>query len=163
METLFFIWFLVSIHCCFALPTTSRHANQISYLDGLVESIKSSKVPHVDAWPTSEERVPFFSPVYLGPQDGLVEEDKIEMLPGQPSGVNFSQYAGYVTVEPKAGRALFYYFVESSQDPATKPLVLWLNGGNVMKYHPHNHDVLLLSRPFFAFFLTLSMLLLASI
>ncbi|KAG4925262.1 hypothetical protein JHK87_050802 [Glycine soja] len=25
--------------------------------------------------------------------------------------------------------ALFYYFVESKTDPASKPLVLWLNGG----------------------------------
>ncbi|KAJ8625101.1 hypothetical protein MRB53_033631 [Persea americana] len=89
METLFLIWFLVSIHCCFALPATSRQANQISYLDGLVESIKSSKVLHVDSWPTSEERKPFFSPVYLGPQDGLMEAVKIEKLPGQPSGCLF--------------------------------------------------------------------------
>ncbi|KAL6215519.1 hypothetical protein ACLB2K_014948 [Fragaria x ananassa] len=35
----------------------------------------------------------------------------------------------YVTVDPKAGRALFYYFVESPQDSSSKPLVLWLNGG----------------------------------
>lgn len=55
--------------------------------------------------------------------------DRIDALPGQPDGVNFNQYAGYVTVDPKAGRALFYYFVESPQHSATKPLVLWLNGG----------------------------------
>ncbi|GER43539.1 serine carboxypeptidase-like protein [Striga asiatica] len=34
----------------------------------------------------------------------------------------------YVTVEPNAGRALFYYFAES-ENPTNKPLVLWLNGG----------------------------------
>ncbi|GAY58191.1 hypothetical protein CUMW_185230 [Citrus unshiu] len=66
--------------------------------------------------------------VYIGPQEGLKEADKIEKLPGQPYGVEIDQYSGYVTVDPKAGRALFYYFVES-QNSSTKPLVLWLNGG----------------------------------
>jgi serine carboxypeptidase-like clade II len=32
-------------------------------------------------------------------------------------------------VDDKGKRALFYYFVEAEADPATKPLVLWLNGG----------------------------------
>ncbi|KAK6159366.1 hypothetical protein DH2020_006680 [Rehmannia glutinosa] len=68
-----------------------------------------------------------YSPVYVAPQDGLKESDKILRLPGQPS-VNFSQYSGYVTVDPKAGRALFYYFAEA-EDYSSKPLVLWLNGG----------------------------------
>ncbi|KAL2460223.1 Serine carboxypeptidase-like 40 [Abeliophyllum distichum] len=68
-----------------------------------------------------------YSPVYVAPQQGLKEVDKIVTLPGQPK-VNFSQYSGYVTVDPKAGRALFYYFTES-EDPSSKPLVLWLNGG----------------------------------
>ncbi|KAF9622658.1 hypothetical protein IFM89_032579 [Coptis chinensis] len=57
------------------------------------------------------------------------EADKIETLPGQPEGVDFDQYSGYVTVDPTAGRALFYYFVESPQNSSTNPLVLWLNGG----------------------------------
>ncbi|CAA0807558.1 Serine carboxypeptidase-like 40 [Striga hermonthica] len=68
------------------------------------------------------------SPVYVAPQEGLKESDKIGSLPGQPAGVKFSQYSGYVTVDPKAGRALFYYFTEA-EEPANKPLVLWLNGG----------------------------------
>lgn len=68
------------------------------------------------------------APVYISPQDGLMDADKIDALPGQ-APVNFDQYAGYVTVDPSAGRALFYYFVESPQDASTKPLVLWLNGG----------------------------------
>ncbi|XP_057850536.2 serine carboxypeptidase II-3-like [Cryptomeria japonica] len=57
------------------------------------------------------------------------ENDKITSLPGQPSNVTFAQYSGYVTVDSKAGRALFYYFTEATQDPSTKPLLLWLNGG----------------------------------
>ncbi|XP_058097051.1 serine carboxypeptidase 1-like [Magnolia sinica] len=59
----------------------------------------------------------------------MMEADKIDALPGQPAGVNFNQYSGYVTVDPTKGRALFYYFVESPDHPSTKPLVLWLNGG----------------------------------
>ncbi|XP_019230874.1 PREDICTED: serine carboxypeptidase II-3-like, partial [Nicotiana attenuata] len=61
------------------------------------------------------------------PQVGSKEDDKISALPGQPSGVSFDQYSGYITVD--ADRALFYYLAESSGDPSTKPLVLWLNGG----------------------------------
>lgn len=68
-----------------------------------------------------------YSPVYLAPQDGLKEADEILGLPGQPP-VNFTQYSGYVTVDPTAGRALLYYFAEA-EDSTSKPLVLWLNGG----------------------------------
>ncbi|KAK9090013.1 hypothetical protein Sjap_023190 [Stephania japonica] len=55
--------------------------------------------------------------------------DKITALPGQPH-VGFQHFSGYVTVDGyKKQRALFYYFVEAELDPASKPLVLWLNGG----------------------------------
>jgi hypothetical protein len=57
--------------------------------------------------------------------------DRITRLPGQPE-VSFGQYSGYVGVDGDGGgkRALFYYFVEAdAPDPASKPLVLWLNGG----------------------------------
>ena len=56
------------------------------------------------------------------------QADKISTLPGQPP-VKFQQYAGYITVDEKQKRALFYYFVEAEVEPASKPLVLWLNGG----------------------------------
>ncbi|KAK7290761.1 hypothetical protein RIF29_05424 [Crotalaria pallida] len=58
----------------------------------------------------------------------LPEYDKISSLPGQPF-VNFQQYSGYIAVDDQQQRALFYYFVEAEVDPASKPLVLWLNGG----------------------------------
>jgi serine carboxypeptidase-like clade 2 len=54
--------------------------------------------------------------------------DRITTLPGQPE-VSFAQYSGYIGVDGMGSRALFYYFVEAEIDPATKPLVLWLNGG----------------------------------
>lgn len=67
------------------------------------------------------------SPIYVANQDGSKAADKISTLPGQPP-VTFSQYSGHVTVDPTAGRALFYYFTES-EHPSDKPLLLWLNGG----------------------------------
>ncbi|XP_068312932.1 serine carboxypeptidase-like 45 isoform X2 [Pyrus communis] len=60
--------------------------------------------------------------------NSLQEVDKFTRLPSQPQ-VNFQQYAGYVTVDEKQERSLFYYFVEAQTNPASKPLVLWLNGG----------------------------------
>lgn len=55
--------------------------------------------------------------------------DKIISLPGQPL-VSFDHYAGYVTVNQKEGRALFYWLTEATRGHSSKlPLVLWLNGG----------------------------------
>ncbi|KAL2511087.1 Carboxypeptidase [Abeliophyllum distichum] len=56
------------------------------------------------------------------------EEDLVVKLPGQPE-VKFRQYAGYLDVDLKAERSLFYYFVEAGEDSDHKPLTLWLNGG----------------------------------
>ncbi|KAK7283555.1 hypothetical protein RIF29_13142 [Crotalaria pallida] len=55
--------------------------------------------------------------------------DKVGQLPGQTFKNNFAHYAGYVTVNNEAGRALFYWLIEADQHPHTKPLLLWLNGG----------------------------------
>ncbi|RLN35553.1 serine carboxypeptidase II-3-like [Panicum miliaceum] len=63
------------------------------------------------------------------PPSGSKEADRIEALPGQPPRVDFEQYAGYVTVGEEHGRELFYYFVESPRDAASKPLILWRDGG----------------------------------
>ncbi|KAL6654519.1 hypothetical protein ACP70R_007984 [Stipagrostis hirtigluma subsp. patula] len=64
---------------------------------------------------------------------GRKESDRVHRLPGQPDGVDFAQYAGYVTVDAAAGRALFYYLAEAAAGDgaatATRPLLLWLNGG----------------------------------
>ena len=70
--------------------------------------------------------------------DPLVQQrlDKVAKLPGQTFNVNFSHYAGYVKVNEKAGRALFYWFIEAENDPLSKPLLLWLNGGqNIVLVH----------------------------
>ncbi|RWW61066.1 hypothetical protein BHE74_00031892 [Ensete ventricosum] len=56
------------------------------------------------------------------------EQDRVARLPGQPR-VDFAQYSGYVTVDARAGRALFYWLVEAPPSAQPSPLVLWLNGG----------------------------------
>ncbi|XP_058747914.1 serine carboxypeptidase-like 42 [Vicia villosa] len=60
--------------------------------------------------------------------EGYPSEDLVVKLPGQPE-VEFSQYAGYVDIDVKHGRSLFYYFVEADHEPNKKSLTLWLNGG----------------------------------
>lgn len=54
---------------------------------------------------------------------------QLNSLPGQNFQANFNQYSGYITVDAAHGRNLFYWFQESQGNPATDPLVLWLNGG----------------------------------
>lgn len=114
----------------FSLLQFSCEANQIEKLNELIKSRRSVNPPRAESWASLDELDgQYLSPLYVGSQEGLKEANKIEALPGQPEGVDFNHYSGYVTVDPRAGRALFYYFVESPQDSATKPLVLWLNGG----------------------------------
>ncbi|KAF2309879.1 hypothetical protein GH714_005469 [Hevea brasiliensis] len=108
---------------------TFCNANQINNLRKFIRSQKLNSASHTESWNKEDGAYRPLSSVYIGSQDGLMEADKIDTLPGQPKGVDFNQYAGYVTVDPKNGRALFYYFVESPQNSSTKPLVLWLNGG----------------------------------
>ncbi|KAL5715036.1 Serine carboxypeptidase-like 42 [Ranunculus cassubicifolius] len=59
---------------------------------------------------------------------GYPMEDLVVSLPGQPK-VDFRQFAGYIDVDEKAGRSLFYYYAEAEKDAAKMPLTLWLNGG----------------------------------
>jgi hypothetical protein len=61
--------------------------------------------------------------------------DRVPRVPGQTFNTSFAQYAGYVTVSEQRGAALFYWFFEAEKDPASKPLVLWLNGG-ALPTHP---------------------------
>ncbi|CAD6261191.1 unnamed protein product [Miscanthus lutarioriparius] len=49
--------------------------------------------------------------------------------PGLPWCLPSKHYSGYVTVDESSERSLFYYLVLSERDPATDPVVIWLNGG----------------------------------
>lgn len=57
------------------------------------------------------------------------EEDRVESLPGAPGPLKFGMFAGNITVDEAAGRALFYVFVERDTDPTSGPVIIWLNGG----------------------------------
>lgn len=55
--------------------------------------------------------------------------DEVLELPGLGFNVSFAHYSGHVTVNQESGRSLFYWFFEAVDNPSSKPLVLWLNGG----------------------------------
>ncbi|PIA41804.1 hypothetical protein AQUCO_02200319v1 [Aquilegia coerulea] len=59
---------------------------------------------------------------------GYPMEDLVVKLPGQPK-VDFRQFAGYIDIDDKTGKSLFYYYVEAQKNADNKPLTLWLNGG----------------------------------
>lgn len=84
------------------------------------------------------------------------EADRVVRLPGQPP-VKFRQYAGYVSVNQTHGRALFYWFFEATHKPQEKPLLLWLNGGQITCYTLMVHHALILLN-FCLFFLGASRL-----
>lgn len=53
--------------------------------------------------------------------------DKILSLPGLAKMPDFDMYSGYLDVS--ATKKLHYWFVQSQNDPATDPVVVWMNGG----------------------------------
>jgi cathepsin A (carboxypeptidase C) len=55
------------------------------------------------------------------------QADFIESLPGQDPSATYRQYSGYFDVGD--GNMLHYWFIESQNEPATDPLLLWMNGG----------------------------------
>lgn len=51
---------------------------------------------------------------------GLVADDHaVPKLPGAKGALKSKHYAGYLPVDEKAGRQLFYYLVESERDPVS--------------------------------------------
>lgn len=131
------LWSLILLVCHFAI---SCKANQQSeYLYKLIQSKRSQQKDvssYEDAYYLSDFDDEYVSHEFdVEQQLKLKEADKVKALPGQPKGVDFDQYAGYITVDAKENRKLFYYFVESPLNSSTKPLVLWLNGGkSLYKY-----------------------------
>jgi len=57
---------------------------------------------------------------------GTINAIEIVNLPGAPA-VTFKQYSGYLDVGNR--HLLHYWFVESQNNPATDPVLLWLTGG----------------------------------
>jgi cathepsin A (carboxypeptidase C) len=56
-------------------------------------------------------------------------EDEIKNLPGLNDAINFKHYSGYLNADEKGKKFFHYWFVESQNDPAKDPVLLWLNGG----------------------------------
>jgi len=66
--------------------------------------------------------------VWASPTSNLSPADfLIDSLPGLSDKINFKQYAGYMPASYST--ELFFWFVESQNDPTTDPVLLWLNGG----------------------------------
>lgn len=57
-----------------------------------------------------------------------VLKDEITDLPNLPSGFDTKMFSGYINIK-EGSRAIFYWFVESENDPTTDPVVMWTNGG----------------------------------
>jgi hypothetical protein len=57
------------------------------------------------------------------PRSEAAEADRITHLPGLHYDPGFEQFSGYINVT--ATRHIFYWYVESQNDPASDPLVLW--------------------------------------
>ena len=50
-------------------------------------------------------------------------------MSGLNSTPSFNQYSGYITVNETLGKKLYYWFVESQDNPAKDPVLLWMQGG----------------------------------
>lgn len=43
---------------------------------------------------------------------------------------SWNQYSGYINITSNSGgKSLFYWFVESQNNPSADPVVLWMQGG----------------------------------
>ncbi|XVF19669.1 hypothetical protein REPUB_Repub11eG0130800 [Reevesia pubescens] len=126
MKLVAYTWML--LYMCLLGLLTCGEANQAETLRSFLKSRLSQKPSSASSLAWFHKKTGY-SPNYIQLQDGSMEADKVGALPGQPNAVDFNQYAGYVTVDSRAGRALFYYFAESPENSSTNPLVLWLNGG----------------------------------
>eukprot|EP00054_Salpingoeca_dolichothecata_P027032 m.195908 g.195908 ORF g.195908 m.195908 type:complete len:439 (+) comp25839_c0_seq3:1515-2831(+) len=63
----------------------------------------------------------------MSPSLAAVADDEVKALPGWSGALPSKQYSGYL--QATGSRHLHYWFVESENDPANDPVVLWMNGG----------------------------------
>lgn len=131
MKPLHIILLLITISTC-AFFCTNEALNEAEFLQKVIWSPRESVETDDKFDPSLEiekETEQVANPLSAKAQEALRSADKIKSLPGQPGGVDFEQYAGYITVNNEEGRELFYYLVETPKNSSSKPLILWLNGG----------------------------------
>ena len=58
---------------------------------------------------------------------GAPSADEVHALPGWASSLPSPQYSGFVNASARS--TFHYWFVLSENDPATDPLIVWMNGG----------------------------------
>ena len=63
----------------------------------------------------------------LTPSDFLITS--LPLYSGSFDDIPFKQYAGYMPLGDIDETALFFWFVESQNNPLNDPITLWLNGG----------------------------------
>lgn len=118
----------ISIKCChsFSKPFISLFFFSFQILLLLLKRFRDNRMEKRQDWYVTACVFIFLS---LASQIHCTKEkDLIKNLPGQPP-VSFKQYGGYVSVNEKAGRFLYYYFVEAIKPTNSTPLVIWFNGG----------------------------------
>ncbi|XP_020596649.1 putative serine carboxypeptidase-like 23 [Phalaenopsis equestris] len=73
----------------------------------------------------------FLPDIPISSKSGSKDSDLISALPGQPKGIVLRQYSGYIPVDDKSGRFIFYYFAVSKQtvNVTEIPIFVWINGG----------------------------------
>ena len=57
--------------------------------------------------------------------------DAITSLPGIDTATfeKYTMFSGYIDVYPAHNRSIFYWFVESLNEPTSDPVAVWTNGG----------------------------------
>lgn len=128
---LFFLIFLFLISSSTAPATPSL--DQASALAAWRSARSNRTAPATPSSGQANARLSWindWSPGDVKISKGTAADDVIHSLPGEPHKSPFLQFGGYITVDQRNGRSLYYYFAEAAEDPASKPLVLWLNGGN---------------------------------
>jgi len=72
----------------------------------------------------------FVIALFISCAHAAIDKDLVNNLPGWDQPLPSKQYSGYIQVTTSSPfKFLHYWFVESENNPATDPVVLWMNGG----------------------------------